>query len=624
MHLFMKKKLMKSKLLLILLAANAVSGVSLATEKSENGFDPSDYKIRITSGDFKPEPVFGVNAYRINDKPDKAFLTSYYDAIVVNLATIYPDAASLISDPNLNEILANSSLSEIWEKHRLTNNKFKHRRMIKSAEAAIKQLKLKNIPMSRSDVYTISKIKSRYEFNFDEMQKSFIPFALGASKHASSDEPCSIDPRTYGKQKYLRDLALETHSYTVKEVNVYGHTCRLTMAFDDDATAEKAEEFIENKSIDEEIRTLGTVYFDKSHPMKPVFVPEKSGLFNRKGERAFEFSDLKVIEEGERSSRSILSNFDSFKNPEHNNLARFKKLIEMDASLEIEPYGADTGFIKPTSDGKTLALETYNGRVNDAVNPSTVALYFLTEQTRDYLLYQFDTLYQGSVANAPRFIQVNVTGNDKYLSVDFIDAFNFNSFQNEDTFLSNDPFKDHPDILGIANKLSKKAIEINWQGTAPKAAKVKQTQKPNKETQKPSKGSDINSKVSSAKEPVKAEGLIEANPKYAIAECDNDTDDLGGFFSGQHFISRQKTTAPANYVIPRLKKVLLDEKFTLGEKLTESAFSFYEVDDKGRHKTPSTVSFNNGVIQFEMKTKPGVATSKSAIQGYYCSIYKKL
>jgi hypothetical protein len=584
--------------------------VNAEEKQKENHFNPNQYDDLISTTPTKPIKLFGKSVLNASKKLSKDLLYKENDQRLVHLFPLYFDVKTFIEDEEVFDVLSNSSLREYWVEYNSTNNKFKRKRALKSFSSKFEQLKDANPQKVSRYVYKEEFVKTWYEFDFDSMSKSFTTEGL----YKSDAYGCMLEAGNKRKSTPYGSYRMPITSQSIgMGTDGRKKVCEFKLSFgDDEVSAEAVEEVIENVSIDADIRMLGKVHYDLL-PALGVFLPTgELGLFETKKDKLV----YKIESDKSKSFEELLSwtmgeRHGGYPKNKYFSTKELAKIVDFDGS-----YGTDyhKNLFRFRDNGSELLVWTKG----QYTKYSTLARLVIHSQTKNYIRYKLSAISSGTLKNAPAYFDLvlSTDGNGFYIR-------KMDQRLNVSSEKVNKPYTNKIEE-GHEDFLAKDAIRNP--GKKLRLAAIAQTTNDNKESNlalsKPTTNQDKNSESSTGNTATVRNTVMDKNPEYA-AKCDRDLQDLGSFFSGQHVISTQAINAPLDYVFPRLKKILIDEKFVLGEHNSADEFTFYEiVSAKRRYTTVAT--FKDNKLLLDLKMPAGTTVSKKAFTDYYCGIYEKI
>jgi hypothetical protein len=580
-------------------------------KEKENHFNPNQFDNLISKTPTKPITLFGKSVLNASKKLSKDLLYKENDQRLVHLFPLYFDVKTFIEDEEVFDVLSNSSLREYWVEYNSTNNKFKRKRALKSFSSKFEQLKDENPQKVSRYVYKEQFVKSWYDFDFDSMSKSFSTDGL----YKSDSYGCMLEAyNNKGKFTAYGSYRMPITSQSiVMGTDGREKVCEFKLSFGDDETsAEAVEEVIENVSIDADIRMLGKVHYDLL-PARGVFLPTgELGLFETKKDKlVYKIESNKPKSFEELLSWTMGERHGGYPKKKHFSTKELAKIVDFDGS-----YGArySDDLFKFRDNGSELLVWTKG----QYTKYSTLARLVIHSQTKNYIRYKLSAISSGTLKNAPAYFDLVLSTDGNGFYIRKMDQRLNVSSEKVNKQYTNKIEEGHEDFLAkdaIRNPVKKLRL-----------AAIAQTTNDNKESNlalsKPTTNQNENSEFGTGNTATVGNSVMDKNPEYA-AKCDRDLQDLGSFFSGQHVISTQAINAPLDYVFPRLKKILIDEKFVLGEHNSADEFTFYEiVSAKRRYTTVAT--FKDNKLLLDLKMPAGTTVSKKAFTDYYCGIYEKI
>jgi hypothetical protein len=394
-----------------------------------------------------------------------------------------------------------------------------------------------------------------------------------------------------------------------------GHekVCEFKLSFGDDETsAEAVEEVIENVSIDADIRMLGKVHYDLL-PARGVFLPTgELGLFETKKDKLV----YKIESNKAKSFEELLSwimggRHGAYPNNKYFSTKELAKIVDFDGS-----YGArySDDLFKFRDNGSELLVWTKG----QYTKYSTLARLVIHSQTKSYIRYKLSAISSGTLKNAPAYFDLVLSTDGNGFYIRKMDQRLNVSSEKVNKQYTNKIEEGHEDFLA-KDAIRNPGEKLRLTGIVQASNDKKEN---NVVLSKPTTNQGGNSEASTGYTATVGNTVMEKNPEYA-AKCDRDLQNLGSFFSGQHVISTQTINAPSDYVLPRFKKILINQGFVLGEHNSADEFTFYEiVSEKRRYTTVAT--FKDNKLVLDLKMPAGTTVSKKAFTDYYCSIYEKI
>jgi len=603
----MYKNLVKYTVMVSIIFAS----ISNAEEKQkENHFNPNQFDNLISKTPVKPISLFGKSVLNASKKLSKDLLYKENDRRLVHLFPLYFDVKTFIEDEEVFDVLANSSLREYWVEYNSTNNKFKRRRALKSFSSKFEQLKNKNPQKVSRYVYKEQFVKYWYDFDFDTMSKSFTTDGL----YKGSTYGCMLEADS-NKRK---GTAYGSYRMPITSPSIVigtdGHqkACEFKLSFDDEASAEAVEEVIENVSIDADIRMLGKIHYDLV-PVRGVFLPTgELGLFETQKDKLV----YKIESDKPKSFEELLSWIMGERHRAYPQKKRFSakeltEIVSFDGSYE---WGFPKSLFRFRDNGNELLVLT-TGQYSKY---STLSRLVVHSQTENYIRYKLSAISSGTLKNAPAYFDLVLSTDSNGFYIRKMDQRLNVSREKVNQQYTNKIEEGHEDFLtkdAIRNPGKKLALigsaQISYDKKESNVAPLKSTS-----------NQGGNSEASTAYTATTGNTVMEKKPEYA-AKCDRDLQDLGSFFSGQHVISTQTINAPSDYVLPRLKKILINEGFVLGEHNSADEFTFYEIKSPTKRYT-TIATFKDSKLVLDLKMPAGTTVSKKAFTDYYCSIYEKI
>lgn len=577
----------------------------------ENHFDPNQYDRLISTTPTKPINLFGKSVLNASKKLSKDLLYKENDQRLVHLFPLYFDVKTFIEDEEVFNVLANSSLREYWIEYNSTNNKFKRRRALKSFSSKFEQLKDANPQKVSRYVYKEQFVKTWYDFDFNAMSKSFITDGL----YKSNSYGCMLESYL-NKGKFT---AYDSYRMPITSPSIVmgtgGHkkVCEFKLSFgDDEVSAEAVEEVIENVSIDADIRMLGKIHYDLL-PVRGVFLPTgELGVFETKKDKlVYEIESDKPKSFEEFLSWTMGERHGDYPKKKYFTAKELSKIVSFDGSYE---GSYQKNLFRFRNNGSELLVWT-KGQYSKY---STLSRLIIHSQTENYIRYKLSAISSGTLKNAPAYFDLVLSTDSNGFSIRTMNQRLNVSSDKVNQQYTNKIEEGHEDFL------AKDAIRNP--GKKRELGGIAQTSNDKKESSvvlsKPTTKQGKNNETSTRNTATVANTVMEKNPEYA-AKCDRDLQDLGSFFSGQHVISTQNINAPLDYVFPRLKKVLINEGFVLGEHNSADEFTFYEIKSPTKRYT-TAATFKNNELVLDLKMPAGTTVSKKAFTDYYCSIYDKI
>jgi hypothetical protein len=600
----MSRKLIKSLVLSSMLVGLGVNAAGGEKKEKENHFNPDQYSNLIGENPVVPVDLFGKSALSGFEKLDKELLYKENDKRLVFLLPYYAGVKTFIEDKAVFHVLANSSLREYWVTYNSTNNKFKRKRALKSFSSKFEDLKSIKPSKTSGYIYNSYDVKSWYEFNFDEMSKTFVAGGFWASGYG-----CFVGSGHVRGDRLSPAIAPMKTSSVVKS----GKSCDFRLEFGDDETsAEAVEEAIENVSIHAQVRVLGKTHYDLL-PVIGLFIPTgEMGVFNA--------DKNKLVYKIEAESLIPLdTTLDWMVSTEAG--SDIGKTVSVKSLEEFISY---TGSYGTTSN--TLFKFQKNG--NELLyldrgyykNTATLSRLVFHSQSSKSIRYKLSAIASGTLDKAPAYIDImrNLSRSGR-INLTYMDQKGNASDLSSLTKYTNEIEKGYEAFLKKdADRNPAKELKI-ISGATLSSAELESVQKNVPDSNNDEIASSGGTPVTVA---TVAGTVPEKNPDLEFT-CDRELQDLGSFFNGQHLISTQKMDAPLNYVFPRLKKILVDEEYVLGEHNSDIEFVFYQIVSETRRYT-AIVNFKENNLSIDLKMPAGTTAPVDTFKDYFCSLYEKV